>query len=211
MNKTKLGLLATTLSALMLSVGAYASTLGTSAAVPGPGGGGEVGGEPVQVIPGGGGGSCYFAYHIRKISLDRDHHHDHDGGPVAALGDDDDRDVARFRIILTNIGNCDLRRIDVTDFLPRGTELVRAEPEPDDRFDDKLIWRDVRLFVGERADFDVVVKRRDHDDHRDFRVQNTGCAFTPFIGIRICDSAIAFLDDHDHDHDHDHSHQPGLN
>lgn len=203
MKKTKLAILTTSLSALLLSMGAVASDLGASARSPGPGGV-EPGIPTIPVY--GGGATCYFAYHIRKVSLDDDHRNVNDN---RGDGNDDRRGQARFKIFVTNIGNCDLRRIDVTDFLPDRTELVRADPWPDYRQDDKIVWKDVRLAVGERETFEVTVRRRDHDvsttdhDHdRGIRIRNTGCAFTPWIGIRICDSALAFLDDDDHRQDH---------
>lgn len=188
--KTKqMGILATAFSALLISMGAFASDVGMSAAGPGPGGG--EGGVPVYPTnPGTGGGGCYFAYHIRKV------------GPRRAEAGDE----IKYRIFLSNVGNCDLRRIRVTDFLPEGTEFISAEPRPTFVRDEKIVWEDIRLEEREREVFEIRARvekdwDKDSEKHRRRRIVNTGCAFTPWIGIRICDSAETWVENDDrHSH-----------
>jgi uncharacterized repeat protein (TIGR01451 family) len=177
MQRHKLAILASTLSALLISGAAMAAN---SAAVPGPG-------------ANGGGGCTLYSYSIQKLAVDRDGH-DVD---VASIDVDHD-DGARFKIIVRNLGDCDLRRVKVTDFLPRGTELVDADPSPTFQDEHRIVWEDQRIEEGDRLEFRITVRNRDHRHHDDGRwITNNACAFTPLIGIRICASASAFLHDHE--------------
>jgi len=140
----------------------------------GPGTGGGEGGVPVTV---GGGGSCYFAYHIRKV------------GPENARPNTD----FTYKIFVRNIGNCDLRHIRISDLLPERTHFVSSNPAPTETHDHKLIWDDVNLHQDERAVIEVRVKADDCDHHERYSITNTGCAYTPWIGTRICDTASTWI------------------
>jgi uncharacterized repeat protein (TIGR01451 family) len=171
--RKKNGVLALTLSTLLFSIGAFASDAGVSASshgdARGPGGGeGEV------IVPSdGSGGGCYFSYFIRKI-----------GDKKANVHED-----INYKVIVKNIGNCELRHIDVTDFLPDRTELVSAFPSPSFTHGDKVVWRNVSLDVGETEIFNVTVRVKQCELPRRFEITNVGCAWTPLIGTRICDPA----------------------
>jgi uncharacterized repeat protein (TIGR01451 family) len=182
MKKNNLGILATAVSALLFSMGAFASDAGVSAGVRGPGEGEMPSPAP---MPGDGNVNhgCYYAYHIRKVGP----HHAKEGNEI------------RYKIFVTNIGNCKLRDIGVKDFLPRHTKFIDAYPKPGFVHDRTVVWKDIDLPVGEKAEFVVKVETRNEDrnPHHDFVITNVGCAFTRFIGIRICDQASTRIhDDH---------------
>lgn len=176
----KLGSLVISLTALLITVGAQAGDRATTASHAGP----------AHSVRGDGDGNCLYSYQIQKVGPDRA---------------DFDEEI-RYKIILDNLGDCDLRHIRVTDDLPRGTELVSAEPKPDfpknglgDGDDNRrLVWNRVTLEEGEEAIFVVKVKLKDDDDHHRLRrfldVTNTGCAFTPWIGTEICGTATTQID-----------------
>lgn len=186
MKRKNVSILAAVVTSLLFSISAFASDAGVSAAMRGPGEG-EVPAPGYGEMPapgyGGGHNNCYFAYHIRKV------------GPHYAKKDKD----IHYRIFVKNIGNCRLRDVSVKDLLPRHTEFVWASPKPDYVHDRKVVWKDIDLRVGEREEFDVKVKVK-HEErrpHHDFRITNVGCAFTRYIGIRICDQATTQIhDDH---------------
>lgn len=165
-------LLASALAVFVLSTAAFASDSAVRAESRGPGEGD--GG-------GGGVGGCFFAYSIQKI-----------GQTLANEGES-----MTYHLVVSNIGNCRLRRIDVTDTLPRGVEFVAANPAPSWVDDRRLRWDDVELKAGRYVDFEIEVKVDKHlPDGK--CLTNTGCAFSRAVGTRICDSVTTTVVDHHH-------------
>jgi uncharacterized repeat protein (TIGR01451 family) len=161
LTQSKAGLAA--FAVLLVSASAFASGQSQTASKRGPGGG-EAG------VPDGG-GSCLFSYSIQKI------------GPTLAK----EGDQGSYLIIVQNLGNCRLRHIDVTDALPRGEKVVSASPggvvDPDRDF---VRWEDQEILAGQYAVFEVSVA---FDDHCGGQIlTDTACAFTPWVGTKICDS-----------------------
>src|SRR6185295_5085105 len=96
---------------------------------------------------GDGGGACNFVYEIIKF-----------GPKHAKVGD-----YITYRVLVKNLGDCDLRSVDVKDFLPRHVEFVSANPEPSEVDGHKLKWNDVRIAEGEKARFEIRVKVLEKD------------------------------------------------
>ena len=160
------------MSATLYSGGAFASDAAVSARGPGPSDGGEV--ETPAM-----GNACSYFYSIQKI------------GPTIA----DESEAVTYHLFVSNIGNCSLKHIDVSDDLPRGVSYVSALPAPSSVTGRRLRWNDVELKAGRYQDFEINVKVDSHlDDSRN--LVNTGCAFTPWIGTRICDSVTTFVPSH---------------
>lgn len=127
----------------------------------------------------GDGDVCYFAYHILKT------------GPSRA----DFGDLIRYRVVLTNIGDCVLRNIELADLIPARTRLVSATPRPSRVAGGRIEWNDFSLSPGRQAVAEIFVQTGVDDPENDrFRITNQACAFTPWIGIRICDSASTWVD-----------------
>lgn len=167
--KTKgVGIVSAAVAILLVSMSAFASNEAHIASGPGPGGG--EGGTPV------GGGSCYYAYSIQKI-----------GPTVAKIGED-----ITYFVFVQNVGTCRLRHIDVSDVLPEGVRFLSALPAPTSHHDDRLRWEDLELKTGRYAVFQIYAKVEEH--HHNASFTNNACAFTPWIGTRICDGVTTRID-----------------
>src|SRR6478736_6440174 len=108
METRKLSILAGAMTALMLSVSAFASEKAQTASGPGPGT--EEAGRPVT------GTNCYFAYSIQKL------------GPLLVR----EGERASYFVFVQNLGNCRLRHIKVRDWLPRDAREVDHHDVLDD-------------------------------------------------------------------------------
>ena len=158
----KTNILIAALSALLFSMGAFASDGGTSAA-----GSPETGGN--------GGVVTGCSYLIQKI-----------GNTFAER----DEEIA-YHIIVKNTGTCRLQHIHVRDHLPRELTFISAYPPPSEDHDRTLEWNDLDLKAGRFIDL-VIKAKVNHEFDRDFdnrMITNTACAFDRRIGIRICDSS----------------------
>jgi uncharacterized repeat protein (TIGR01451 family) len=168
----------TILSALLLSASALAAEDPSTASGRGPGNG--EGGTPAT------GGGCSYMYSIQKI------------GPTYARHGEN----FTYHIFVKNLGNCRLRRIDLTDTLPHEVDLVRVEPAPSHSHHRRLVWENISLAAGDYLHAEIEVKT-DRDHHGDHFLTNTACAYTPWIGTRICDSVGTTLYHRHGNHDHD--------
>lgn len=171
MNKVSVVLAA--VSALLLSVGAFASENASSATGPGPQGVGSGAGEVGHPAWG---NQCTFVYSIQKI------------GPAVA----EEGEEFTYHVIVKNLGTCRLRHIDVREALPHGVEFVDAHPDASHQRDGRLIWEDVDLKPGRFKDFEVKARVSDRI-RRPFYAMNTACAYTPWIGTQICDAVTTLL------------------
>jgi uncharacterized repeat protein (TIGR01451 family) len=158
MNNQKRKILALVLSSLFASASALASDHAVSASARGPG-------------EGPGATTCNFVYSIQKI------------GPTLA----DRGETITYHVVVSNLGDCRLRHIDVRDRLPRGVDFVSATPAPTSIDHDTLHWRELELRAGRYLDVEITA-RVDNNPHGDQSLTNTGCAFSPWIGTEICDS-----------------------
>ena len=163
--------LATVLSAFLLSVGAFASDGGTSAA-----GTPETGGGYGGVV------GCTYSYMIQKI-----------GQTFAERGE-----TVTYHVFVKNTGTCRLREIDVRDILPRRLTFISATPTPTRIDERRLVWENIELKAGRFVDFQITAKIDSNFDRDDNRViSNTACTYNRRIGVRICDSSsmTVFRDD----------------
>ena len=158
------------LSILFISAGAFASDHASSATGRGPGGGegGNVGAPQ----------SCSFTYSIQKI------------GPTIAVENDD----VVYYVFVSNVGNCGLKHINVKDVLPHDLTFVSATPTPTSMHGEELRWDDLEIKAGQYDVFEIQAKVDHH--HHGASITNTACAFTPWIGIQICDAATTSVFDH---------------
>ena len=156
----KSNILIAAISALLFSMGAFASDGGTSAA-----------GSPDTGGTGGVVTGC--SYLIQKI-----------GNTYANPGED-----VCYHVIVKNTGTCRLNHIDVRDRLPRNLTFISAFPPATDNHG-RLEWNDIDLKAGRFIDFVITAKVDNNFDRNDNRmITNTACAFDRRIGIRICDSS----------------------
>ncbi len=159
--KRNFAILIMAISALLMSASALASDVGQSA--------GSLGVDDRN------GANCYFAYHIIKYGPD-----------YAFVGDE-----IRYKVVVTNIGDCDLRHIDVKDVLPDGVKFESAKPTPTWTHHHRLGWENIKLEENHRAVF--LIKAKVKDESCNSTITNTACAFTPLVGIQICDSAQTYI------------------
>ena len=112
------------------------------------------------------GRSCFFSYRITKIA------------PSSVTS----RQDIVYNVFVDNLGNCDLRGVEVIDHLSRRVKFLDATPG----FvlqDDRVVWNDLRINVGRRAAFFIRVEPRTVQPVE--AVTNTGSSFAPQVGQRI--------------------------
>jgi uncharacterized repeat protein (TIGR01451 family) len=162
----KLSLITAAVSAFALSFGALAATnTENTASGPGPRDT-EDAGKPAN-----GAAACSFIYSIQKI-----------GPTLAEAGQE-----FTYHVFVRNLGNCRLRRIDLKDVLPEGVDFVSATPSPSYQHHNRIVWDNVMIPAGQYLDAQITVKAEERI-RRPFYGTNTACAYTPWIGTRICDS-----------------------
>jgi|GEM_PF-2851819 len=167
--------LAAALALSLISVlSASASDTASKAEGQGPGaaGSGETG-APVY----GGGTGCSFAYSIQKI------------GPTYAEHDEE----ISYEVIVKNIGTCRLRHIGVADFLPHGLEFQSAYPEPKSVHHGRIEWEHLDLKAGRYQHFAIKARAKGHHPRWE---TNQACAYTPWVGTRICDTESTWIYHH---------------
>jgi uncharacterized repeat protein (TIGR01451 family) len=170
-----LALLAAALSVGSLaSNSAQASENAIKAEGQGPKGAGA--GEPGKPVYGGGGG-CSYAYSIQKIGQTYAEH---------------DEEIS-YQVIVKNIGTCRLRHIEVADFLPHGMEYISASPAPESVNDGRIRWEDIDLKAGRYQLYTVTAEAKGHHERWE---TNQACAFTPWVGTRICDAESTWIYHH---------------
>ena len=101
-------------------------------------------------------------------------------------------ELVTYHVILSNIGDCKLRDIDVRDRMPKGMTFVSANPIPTAQHDGRIRWEDVDLKPGRYMDFQITGMIAD-TLHGDRTLTNTSCAFAPQIAIEICDIVNTFV------------------
>ena len=112
------------------------------------------------------GRNCLFSYQITKEAPSSVSHH---------------RDIV-YKILLENLGSCDLRDVVVVDHLSRRVQFLDATPGYILR-DDKVIWKDVRIEENRKAFFFIKVEPR--TEHEVELVDNTASAFAREVGQKI--------------------------
>jgi uncharacterized repeat protein (TIGR01451 family) len=159
----------------LLSLNVFAADTAIKAEGQGPGTAGS--GETGTPVYGGGGQGCSFAYSIQKI------------GPTYA----EHGEEVSYQVIVKNIGTCRLRHIEVADFLPRGMKFISAYPAPENVNDGRIYWDDIDLKAGRYQLYSITAKAEGHHERWE---TNQACAYTPWVGTRICDTESTWLYHH---------------
>jgi len=159
----------------LASFNTYASDTAIKAEGQGPGAAGS--GETGTPVYGGGGQGCSFAYSIQKV------------GPTYA----EHNEEVTYQVIVKNIGTCRLRHIEVADFLPHGMKFVSAYPAPENVHHGRIRWDDIELKAGRYQLYTITAKAEGHPERWE---TNQACAYTPWVGTRICDSESTWVYHH---------------
>jgi hypothetical protein len=78
----------------------------------------------------------------------------------------------------------------VADFLPRGMEFVSASPSPASVHHGRIRWDDIELKAGRYQLYTITAKAE--GEHERWET-NQACAYTPWVGTRICDSESTWV------------------
>jgi uncharacterized repeat protein (TIGR01451 family) len=112
--------------------------------------------------------SCYASYMIQKDGYRSQRHPDR----------------LYFRVTVTNLGDCNLRNVRVTDFFPSHTELKDTRPNADYTNSERAVWNIEWLPVGSEKNLDLAFEVK-HWVHNRW-ITNNACAWNNVIGQRIC-------------------------
>lgn len=161
-------LLATILFSLFATSAALASSVAPNANERGPGEGEEV--------------PCIYNYDVQKH------------GPRKAYYGQE----ITYKIYVKNLGNCPLYDLRLTDYLPKGVEVIGAWPKPEHggggmeptEGSYKLKWRGIDLGVGDVDKFVIKVRlgKVVENERDEWKLRNRACATSRFLDSRVCDT-----------------------
>jgi hypothetical protein len=124
------------------------------------------------------GTKCYASYLIEKFGYDQSW----------------ENDEVAYRVVVTNLGDCELWNVAITDFFPKNAVFERAFPKPAELRDSQATWF-VDVLPAGRA-VTIKIKFRARDCQYSQWITNNACAWNAMIGQRICAWASTWVDGH---------------